>query len=480
MKTTKKRLLLIILLSLICLYLNLPEIPVKINFFNRNFNSTLSHPSIDLKLGSSVFKRDLNLKKGLDLQGGTHLVLETDMSSIEQQDRITALESAKEIITRRVDLYGVSESIVKTSTIKDSYRIIVELPGVKGINQAIDLIGQTAQLDFREDTAKDADQVNYASPSAFTRIFSFKSTGLTGKDLKKSLVSFSNSQGSANQPVVSLEFTKQGSEKFAAITTRNINRPVAIFLDNQLVTAPTVNEAILNGQAVISGNFTPETASQLSIQLNAGALPVPIKIINQKNISATLGQDSIEKSITAGIIGLGLVMIFMILLYGLNGLIANIALFIYGLITLTIYKLIPITLTLPGIAGFILSVGMAVDSNILIFERLKEELRNNRPFSVALELGFGRAWDSIKDANIATIITSLVLINPFNFSFLNTSGMIRGFAITLLIGVIISLFTGIIVTRSLIRGAGRLLNRRPGRRPSRDSEAGRSLPIGTL
>ena len=185
--------------------------------------------------------------------------------------------------------------------------------------------------------------------------------------------------------------------------------------------------------------------------LNAGALPVPIKVIEQKNISATLGEASITKSITAGGIGLGLVMLFMLFYYGLNGLIANIALLIYGLITLTVYKLIPVTLTLPGIAGFILSVGMAVDSNILIFERLKEELRAGRPFTVALELGFGRAWDSIKDANLATIITSLVLINPLNFSFLNTSGMVKGFALTLLIGVVISLFTGIIVTRTLMR-----------------------------
>ncbi|MFH1280634.1 MAG: protein translocase subunit SecD [Candidatus Beckwithbacteria bacterium] len=460
MKTNTNRFFLITLLCLICLYLNLLSAP------------------INLRLGSSEFKRDLTLKKGLDLQGGTHLVLETDMSSIEEPDRITALESAKEIIIRRVDLYGVSESIVKTSIIKDSYRIIVELPGVKEVDQAINLIGQTAQLDFREDTAEDANEIDYASPSAFTRIFSFESTGLTGNDLKISLVSFSNNQGAISEPVVGLEFTKEGSEKFALITNRNINRPVAIFLDDQLVTAPTVNEVIKDGRAVISGNFTPETASELSIQLNAGALPVPIKIIEQKNISATLGQDSIEKSITAGSVGLGLVMIFMILLYGLNGLLANIALLIYGLITLTIYKLIPITLTLPGIAGFILSVGMAVDSNILIFERLKEELRSGRPFSMALELGFGRAWDSIKDANIATIITSLVLINPFNFGFLNTSGMVRGFAITLLIGVIISLFTGIVVTRSLMRGAGRLLNRRPERISSRDAEGGRSLPIG--
>ena len=283
------------------------------------------------------------------------------------------------------------------------------------------------------------------------RIFDFTSTNLTGKDLKKASVQFSQQQGATSEPVIALEFTDEGKKLFADITSKNINKPVAIFLDNRLVTSPIVNEPIMDGRAVISGNFTPESASELSIMLNAGALPVPIKVVEQKNISATLGEDSITKSVTAGAIGLGLVMLFMIMLYGLNGLIANIALAIYALITLTVYKLIPVTLTLPGIAGFILSVGMAVDSNILIFERLKEELRMDRPFSVALELGFGRAWDSIKDANLATIITALVLINPFNFNFLNTSGMVKGFAITLLIGVIISLFTGIIVTRTLMR-----------------------------
>jgi preprotein translocase subunit SecD len=407
--------------------------------------------AINLPYGAKLLKRDLSLKKGLDLQGGTHLVLETDMANIQSSDRLDALDSAKQIISRRVDLYGVSESVIQTATLKDSYRIIVELPGIQAINQTIELIGQTAQLDFREDVAPDANQINYASPSAFSRIFSFESTGLTGKDLKKASVSFDQGGQTSGQPVVALEFTPEGVDKFADITQRNVSRPVAIFLDDQLVTAPLVNEPITTGQAVISGNFTPEAASQLTIQLNAGALPVPIKIIEQKNISATLGTDSVNQSLKAGLIGLGLVMLFMVLNYGLNGLLANLALLVYGLITLTVYKLIPVTLTLPGIAGFILSVGMAVDSNILIFERLKEELRAGRPFPVALELGFGRAWDSIKDANVATIITALILINPLNWNFLNTSGMVRGFALTLFIGVLISLFTGIVVTRTLMR-----------------------------
>lgn len=381
------------------------------------------------------------LKTGLDLQGGTHLLLQADMDNIDPNDRATALESVKQVISRRVDLYGVSEPIIQTSQFQNTYRLIVELPGVKDVNQAISLIGQTAQLDFREDQT--------ATAGATTLVF--QPTGLTGKDLKKAAVSFGQSGNTTGQPVVSLEFTQEGSQKFAEITQRNVQKPVAIFLDNQLITSPTVNEPILSGQAVISGSFTTDSASQLAIQLNAGALPVPIKIIEQKNISATLGSDSVRKSVIAGSIGLGLVALFMILLYGVNGFLADIALVIYGLITLAIYKLIPVTLTLPGIAGFILTIGMAVDSNILIFERLKEEVRAGRPFSVALELAFGRAWDSIKDANVATIITSLVLINPFNFNWLNTSGLVRGFAITLFIGVIISLFTGIIVTRTLMR-----------------------------
>lgn len=438
------RLWFILALTFIAIIIDLPQsLPIKFKLFNLQVDTVLHRPQFKA--------RDLNLKTGLDLQGGTLLLLQANMEGIDMNDRDNALESVQQVISRRVDLYGVSEPLIQTSNFKDDYRLIVELPGVKNISEAISLIGQTAQLDFREDLSG-AGPIDYASPSAvMARIYAFQPTGLTGKDLTKASVTFGQSGATTGQPVVTLEFTPAGSQKFAEITTRNVNQPVAIFLDNTLVTSPTVNEPILSGQAIISGNFTAETASQLSIQLNAGALPVPIKIIEQKNISATLGSDSVRKSVIAGSIGLGLVALFMILLYGINGFLADIALAIYGLIILAIYKLIPVTLTLPGIAGFILTIGMAVDSNILIFERLKEELRAGRPYSLALELAFGRAWDSIKDANVATIITSLVLINPFNFNFLNTSGLVRGFAITLFIGVIVSLFTGIIVTRTLMR-----------------------------
>lgn len=381
------------------------------------------------------------LKLGLDLQGGSHLVLETDMGQISEADQADALNSVKEIIARRVDLYGVAEPIIQTAKVGSSDRLIVELPGIGEIDQAVSLIGQTAQLDFRESVTVEA------TDSAMV----FMSTDLTGKDLKKAGVSFAQSGAESGQPVVDLEFTPDGAKKFASLTQANVGKPLAIFLDDQPVTIPIVNEPILDGRAVISGNFTADQATQLAIQLNAGALPVPVKIIAQKNISATLGSASINQSVRAGGVGLVLVSLFMVSLYRLPGFIAVVGLIIYGLITLSLYRLIPVTLTLPGIAGLILSVGMAVDSNILIFERLKEERRAGRPFRLALELAFGRAWDAIKDANMTTIAVSLILINPLNLQWLNTSGLVRGFALTLLLGVLTSLFTGIFVTRTLMR-----------------------------
>lgn len=382
------------------------------------------------------------LKTGLDLQGGTHLVLDTDMGQIDPADRADALNSVKEIISRRVDLYGVREPLIQTAKVGESSRLIVELPGNTDIQQTVNIIGQIAQLDFRQvlDTGE-------ASPSAVT----FISTDLTGKDLKKAGVSFAQSGQEAGKPVVNLEFTSEGAKKFAVITQNNVGKPLAIFLDDQPVTMPIVNEPILDGRAVISGNFDADAATQLSIQLNAGALPVPVKILSQQNISATLGTASINQSIRAGLVGLALVSAFMIIIYRWPGLIAVLGLIIYGLITLALYRLIPVTLTLPGIAGLILSVGMAVDANILIFERLKEERRAGRPFHLALELAFGRAWDAIKDANVTTIVVALILINPLNWQWLNTSGLVRGFALTLFLGVLTSLFTGIFVTRTLMR-----------------------------
>ncbi len=437
---------LIIVLTCITVAISLPKnIPVKFNAFGQHVDLTVSSPVIDFKIGNNRIHRDLNIQRGLDLQGGTQLVLEADMSSIPANDRQTALESTKEVISRRVDLYGVSEPLIQTSKVNDQYRIIAELPGIQNIDQAVKLIGQTAQLDFRVLP----EEYKEATPSTVP-LFAYTPTGLTGKDLKRASVQFGQG-GISGEPVVGLQFTDEGAQKFADITKANVNKPVAIFLDEIPITAPNVNEPITTGEAVISGNFTTETAKQLTIQLNAGALPVPIQILEQRTIGPSLGQESVSKSMIAGVIGLVMVMAFMAIYYGRMGLIANAALIIYGLITLSIYKLIPVTLTLPGIAGFILSVGMAVDANILIFERMKEELRSGRKWRAAMELGFGRAWDSIKDANTATIITALILLNPFNLQWLVTSGMVRGFALTLLIGVLVSLFTGIVVTRTLMR-----------------------------
>jgi len=431
---------LIVLLSLGSVFVDLPtKIPLKFQFKKFKIDYTFTRPQINWQSGKFRLQRDLEIKKGIDLAGGAHLVFQAEMKDIAADNRQAAIEAARDNIEKRINLFGVTEPVIQTSKVGDQYRLIVELAGVKDINQAIDLIGQTAQLDFRE-LPKEATQ-------AATSL-DFKTTGLTGKDLSKAEVDFDQNTG---QPTVRLTFSAEGAKKFSEITGRNVDKPVAIFLDQLPIETPTVQEQITSGDAIISGQFTLETAKRMVTQLNAGALPVPIKLIEQRNVGATLGAESVQKSIRAGLIGLLMVILFMAVYYGRLGILADIALVVYGLITLALYKLIPITLTLPGIAGFILSIGMAVDANILIFERMKEETRAGKPRLVAMELGFGRAWDSIRDANTCTLITCFILFNPFNWSFLNSSGMVRGFASTLFLGVVLSLFTGIVVTRTLIR-----------------------------
>ena len=383
-------------------------------------------PRINFNFLGQRFYRDLSLKLGLDLSGGVHLVYQADTSQAD------AMEATRANIERRVNSLGVSEPIIQTSKVGSDYRLIVELAGVTDINQAVSLIGQTALLEFRA--------TRVATPSSAA---DFASTGLTGRDLILSQVQF-NGGKTAGQPVVSIEFSPEGTKKFAEITGKNIGKPLAIFLDNQLVTAPTVQSVISDGRAVISGNFTADEAKKLTIQLNAGALPVPIHIIEQRNIGATLGVESIHKSIVAAAVGLVVIWLFMIVNYGVKGLLADLALIVYILIFLALIKLIPITLTLAGIAGFILSIGMAVDANILIFERMKEELRWGRPLKAAVELGFHRAWTSVRDSNASSLITAGLI---FWFG----TGSVRGFALTLAVGVLVSLFTSITVTRTLLR-----------------------------
>ncbi len=393
------------------------------------------------------------LKRGLDIQGGMQVVLQADMSNIKAENQEQAITAAKEIIYRRVDLYGINEPRIQTSKTGDQYRIIVELPGIQDQQQALELVGKTAQLEFR---LQKQDVSPAATQSATAFLDSFEATDLTGQDLAQAQLSFSQQTG---EPVVALEFTSQGRGKFADITKNNQGQILGIFIDNQPVTTPVINDPILDGRAIISGAFTVDEAENTAIQLNAGALPVPIEVIEQKAIGATLGEQSVQQSVTAGLIGLGLVMLFMILYYGGQGLVASVVLVVYAALTVAVYKLFGVTLTLPGIAGLLLSIGMAVDSNILVFERTKEELRRGLPYKKAMEQGFGKSWDGIKDANVATIMTALVLINPLNFQFLNSSGLVRGFGLTLLIGVVISTITGVFISRNFLRIAAPLFER---------------------
>ena len=312
------------------------------------------------------------------------------------------------------------------------------------MTQAVALIGQTAQLRFRE-KGEEIGIKEATSTPLFAQLT--KDTGLSGKHIKKASVTFDQQTGA---PQVALNFTDEGGKIFAKVTKRNVGQPVGIFLDQFIISAPVVEREITGGQAVISGQFRVEDAKQMAIAINSGALPLPIKLVEQRNVGPSLGAVEVKRSVTAGLIGLTMVMIFMIAYYGRLGIAACIALILYGLITFAIFRAIPIVLTLPGIAGFLLSIGMAVDANILIFERIKDERRAGKAFETAVRLGFGRALDAIKDANITTLLVAFILFNPLNWEFLPQFGLVRGFALTLGIGVLTSLFTGIFLTRRLI------------------------------
>ncbi len=423
----------------VCAIIAMPkEVPVSLKLGNKIWQHTLYRPEF------SFLKKNLDLKFGLDLSGGSQLTFETDVSNLPADKRTEALNSLRTNIERRVNMFGVSESTVLLSKIGDKNRVIIELPGVQNTQQAVDLIGQTAKLEFKGETVLPPT----ATASATVNDLFSKELGLDGSKLSRATAGFSSQNG---EPLVSLEFNPEGAKLFQKATEELVNKRIAIFLDEYILMAPTVRNVITDGRAEISGGFTLEQAKLLAVQLNAGALPLPLELVSQTQIGATLGKDTIQKGLFAGTIGIIIVALFMIANYKRYGVVAVIGLGIYTLVTITLYKLIPVTLTFPGIVGFILSIGMAVDSNILTFERLKEELRSGKPFNVALELGFGKAWDAIKDANICTIITGLILFNPFNWSFLNSSGLVRGFAVTLLLGIAISLFTGVFITRNLLR-----------------------------
>ena len=367
-------------------------------------------------------------KLGLDLAGGSHLVYQIDLSNVSSTNQTSVIAGLQSVIDRRVNLFGVGQPNVYTSENGNQAYLYVDLPGVKNITQAIDQIGQTPLLEF-EEVQQNGSSTQYIQ------------TNLTGQYITGAQMTF---DPTTNQPEVNVTFNSQGAQIFSMMTEKNLNKPLAIFLDGQLIEAPVVQQQITNGQAVISGGFTVQTAQQLAQNLNAGALPAPITLISQQTISPTLGSDSLRNTIIAGIIGTLLVMLFMIFYYRLLGLFAAMALAIYIALTLGLFKLIPITLTLAGLAGFVLTIGMAVDANVLIFERVKEELKRGLPRSSAIEEGFRRAWPSIRDSNSSTIITALIL-------YFFTSSFVQGFALTLGLGVLVSLFSAITTTRLFMR-----------------------------
>lgn len=506
------------------------------------FAFLIDWPKVPAWVPGSSFWNKYNVQLGLDLRGGAHLVYEADVSGVADRERPDSIEGVRDVIERRVNFFGVAEPLVQTSRVGDSWRVIVELPGITDTQEAIRLIGETPVLEFKElstesvdnssieqyneeakkkaegilkralrgedfaKLAQDNSEDSSASqggdlgffgkgvmvPEFEAAAFALKkgevtkelvqtqfgyhiikktderdgengpeikashilirtksaqppdqwaNTGLSGKQLKKAIVEFDPNTGI---PLVNITFNDEGKELFAAITARNVGKPVAIFLDGQPISTPTVQEEITGGQAVISGDFTLAEAKQLAQRLNSGALPVPIELVSQTNVDATLGKVSVEKSLLAGILGLILVIIFMLIYYRLPGLLAVFALGIYALLTMALFKLWPVTLTLAGIAGFILSVGMAVDANVLIFERLKEELRSGKPLAEAIEEGFRRAWTSIRDSNVSSLITAIILI-WFG------SSIVKGFAVTLSLGILISMFTAITVSRTFLR-----------------------------
>ncbi|MDD3102446.1 MAG: protein translocase subunit SecD [Patescibacteria group bacterium] len=487
---------------------------------------------------------------GLDLQGGTQLIYQANTSQIPDDQKVSAVEGARDVIERRVNVFGVAEPLIQTAKVGEDWRVIVELPGIKNVSDAIKMIGETPTLEFKEQ----APQTGASDPAAIaqynqmakqkaesilqqalqpnadfsklakqysedpgskdkggdlgwfakgmmvpefeTAVFDqlkkgettktlvqtsfgyhiikkvdertndkgemevtashililtqaqtapqntdWQYTGLTGKQLKSATMTF---DPNSNEPEVSLEFNEEGTKLFGEITTRNVSKPVAIFLDGVPLSIPTVNEPITSGKAVITGKFDMKEAKELATRLSAGALPVPITLISQQNIGPSLGKLSVQNSLLAGLLGLLMVMLFMTIFYRGRGLLASIILIIYALINLALFKLIPVTLTLAGVAGFILSIGMAVDAQVLIFERIKDEERLGKSSTSAISDGFVHAWTAICDSNITTLIICFILYQL-------GSGTVRGFGLTLGIGILISMFTAITVTRTFLK-----------------------------
>lgn len=442
-------------------------------------------------LGYVVYSSEINpestfpFRYGLDLSGGTHLTYTADVSAVTPGEETVAMDSLRDVIERRVNLFGVSEPIVQTERgsmlagTADDYRLVVELPGITDVDAAVDMIGQTPFLDFRleqanteaiinakiaaQQTLQEGGAIASVDPLAFEEPYA--DTGLTGRYVERAQLEFDPTTG---EPVVSLKFNAEGSTLFATITREHTGKALAIYLDGSPISTPVIREEITGGSAQISGSMNPEEAKLLVGRLNSGALPVPITLASTQSVGPSLGMEARDAGVFAGIIGLLAVIAFMILWYRLPGFVAAIALVLYTVVMLAVFKFVPVTLTAAGIAGFILSVGMAVDANILIFERMKEELRRSHAFNdgrgedvmldAAVKEGFARAWTSIRDGNISSMITAVIL---FWFG----TSMVQGFALTFGLGVLFSMISAISVSRTLLvsiaprlhKGAARFL-----------------------
>ncbi|HXK31974.1 MAG TPA: protein translocase subunit SecD [Candidatus Paceibacterota bacterium] len=449
------------------------------NYFNRQIDSfnNLNVSVFGLQVQAPHFP-NIPFILGLDLQGGVQLIYEADLSDIEDKDKTETMEGLRDVIERRVNLYGVAEPVIQ---VQGESRLIVELAGVKDIRGAIEMIGETPYLEFREilspeekeeaknsftdeeisqiiDTYKQQSGKDITKEEVLDILTGsmLKPTELTGKYLKRADITFDSN---TNKPQVSLQFKEEGAQLFEQITERNVGKPLAIFLDGQSIVdtdgdgkitdndiyAPVVQEKITGGKAVITGDMNVDKAREIVKRLNSGALPVKIgSPIYQKLIGPTLGQVSLEKSLKAGIFGFLAIILFMIIFYRLPGVLASVALVIYAVFVLFLFKIIPVTLTLAGIGGFILSVGMAVDANILIFSRMREELKEEKDFDQSVKEGFDRAWPSIRDSNFNSLIVCLIL---FTFA----TSFIKGFAFTLILGILVSMFSAIIITRTFLR-----------------------------
>lgn len=522
-------------------------------------SGVIAYPKI-VSLYDPLYQKvnQLKVSLGLDLQGGVHLEYSADVNSVPEDQRLDAISAAQAVIERRVNAFGVGEPLVQSARSGSEYRIIVELPGVKDIEEAKKLIKETPTLEFREERPDDDPELvqtlqmvnqmssqnaqkaleralsgedfgalatelsqdpgskekggdlDFAKKGTFVPEFDailfdennqagvvypnlvesqfgyhvikieerrgegeekevrarhilfakmqkemapelqYKETALTGRYLKNASIGFGN-QYAMGDPRIVLHFDEEGARIFKEITEKNIGKSLAIFIDNELITAPTIQSVIPDGNAEITGQYTLEEAQKLKSRLNEGALPVPLQLVSQQSIEASLGQEDLNKSLKAGIVGVVAVVIYMIVYYRLFGLIAGFALVLYSTLLISIFKLSsfpgwdwPITLTLSGIAGFILSIGMAVDANILIFERTREELRNGKYLESAIREGFRRAWPSIRDGNISTLLTCLILVSM-------GTGFVQGFALILALGVIFSMFTAIVIVQTMFR-----------------------------